>query len=128
MSTTLKHFFVFQDYDAVLPPNSYIFADDFQTNRQLVDYLNYLDGNDTAYLEYFKWRGMEQSNMPDHQRETGLCQLCRVLHGINVDNVFNPKFNTSNYSSIPLFGYPTSPRVVYSVKEEFFGTENLDCA
>lgn len=43
------------DYEAVAPPNSFIYAEDFETVQDLVDYINYLDKNDTAYLEYFRY-------------------------------------------------------------------------
>lgn len=43
-----------EDYATFLPKESYIFAEDFDTLESLVDYLNYLDGNDTAYLQYFE--------------------------------------------------------------------------
>nr|CAH04972.1 alpha3-fucosyltransferase [Ciona savignyi] len=44
------------DVIAVAPQNSFIHADMFNTAADLVNYLNYLDSNDTAYREYFKWR------------------------------------------------------------------------
>jgi len=40
-------------YDTVAPPHSYINVFDFDSVRDLADYLLYLDGNDTAYNEYF---------------------------------------------------------------------------
>ena len=45
-----------EDVLKIAPKNSFIFAEDFETPKALVDYLDYLDGNDTAYLEYHKWR------------------------------------------------------------------------
>ena len=45
-----------EDVLKIAPKNSFIFAEDFETPKDLVDYLDYLDGNDTAYLEYHKWR------------------------------------------------------------------------
>ena len=41
------------------PPNSYIHVEDFATGADLVSYLDYLDKNETAYLEYHQWRRME---------------------------------------------------------------------
>jgi len=38
------------------PPNSYILVEDFVTPEALVEYLDYLDHNDTAYMEYHTWR------------------------------------------------------------------------
>lgn len=42
------------DYNAAAPPGSFIFLEDFNTLRDLVTYLQYLDRNDTAYSEYHK--------------------------------------------------------------------------
>ena len=41
------------------PPNSYIHAEDFDSPAALVKHLNYLNSNDTAYLEYHQWRRQE---------------------------------------------------------------------
>ena len=38
------------------PVNSFIHYEEFKTPRDFVDYLKYLDKNDTAYMEYFEWR------------------------------------------------------------------------
>ena len=43
------------DYKDFAPPHSYINILDFPTIEKLVDYLKYLDSNDTAYNEYFAW-------------------------------------------------------------------------
>ncbi|EUB56139.1 Glycoprotein 3-alpha-L-fucosyltransferase A [Echinococcus granulosus] len=45
-----------EDYESVLPPYSYINVDDFKSISELVQYLLYLDRNDTAYAEYFAWK------------------------------------------------------------------------
>jgi len=47
-------------YEKVSPPHSFIHTDDFENVRQLADYLQYLDRNDTAYNEYFRWKGEGQ--------------------------------------------------------------------
>lgn len=44
-----------EDYESVLPPHSYINVDNFRSISELAGYLRYLDGNDTAYAEYFAW-------------------------------------------------------------------------
>ena len=45
-----------EDYEAVIPEKSAIFVDDYPDLSKLVDYVKYLDKNDTAYMEYFSWR------------------------------------------------------------------------
>nr|CAB3247531.1 alpha-(1,3)-fucosyltransferase 6-like [Phallusia mammillata] len=114
------------DYEAVSPPNSFIYAKDFSTPKKLVEYLKYLNKNDTAYKEYLKWTTDDLIDIPGHQRETDYCQLCRILHGINIDNIFNPIYQ-SHLRDIPLFGWPSKPRIVPSLAKWFYGTENSDC-
>ncbi|CAL4098692.1 unnamed protein product, partial [Meganyctiphanes norvegica] len=41
------------DYARHAPPDSYINALDFDTAKELAEYLLYLDKNDTAYAKYF---------------------------------------------------------------------------
>jgi len=45
-----------EDVEKIAPKNSFIFAEDFETPKDLVDFLDYLDGNDTAYLQFHQWR------------------------------------------------------------------------
>ena len=114
------------DYEAIAPPGSFIHAEDFDTPDDLVTYLMYLDLNGTAYKEYFKWRTMRVQDMPNYGRTTYECQLCRILHGINVDNVFKPNFR-SDQNDIPLFGYSNHPRVVPSLKKWYYNTSDPLC-
>ena len=57
-------------------PNSYIDVNNFQSIQELAAYLSYLDKNDTAYNEYFKWRyHYEVNNNID-----ALCEVCKAVH------------------------------------------------
>ncbi|CAK8691700.1 4-galactosyl-N-acetylglucosaminide 3-alpha-L-fucosyltransferase FUT6-like [Clavelina lepadiformis] len=114
------------DYEAVSPNHSFIYADDFENAEKLVEYLRYLDGNDTAYREYLAWRTHDTEEMPYHGRAVGLCQLCRILHGINVDNKYDENFE-EKYSEIPLYGHPKKPRIVHSLRNWFYGNEDKKC-
>ncbi|CAK8688124.1 unnamed protein product [Clavelina lepadiformis] len=114
------------DYEAVSPNHSFIYADDFENAEKLVEYLRYLDGNDTAYREYLVWRTHDPEEMPYHGRAVGLCQLCRILHGINVDNKYDENFE-EKYSEIPLYGHPKKPRIVHSLRNWFYGNEDKKC-
>ena len=77
-----------EDIEAVLPKNSYIFAEDFTTVDELFQYLNTLDQNDKKYQRYFQWHSKHwQNDFPDEvnpQRTDmhpyGFCQLCKLLH------------------------------------------------
>ena len=114
------------DYEAVAPPGSFIYAEDFQSPAQLVIYLNYLNKNDEAYRKFFEWRTMNITEMPQYGRTRGDCNLCRILHGINVDNVFNPRY-AKLQTYIPMFGYPNISRTVSSLGKWYYGTERQEC-
>lgn len=43
-------------YERVAPAHSFIHVDDFDSPKSLANYLRYLDRNDTAYNEYFRWK------------------------------------------------------------------------
>ena len=114
------------DYLAVVPPYSCIFAEDYKSPAELVKYLNYLDQNDTAFKEYFMWRTKNVTDMPQYGRKTGHCQLCRIIHGINVDNIYNPNYDKL-IAYVPMFGYSNKSRIVPSVGKWFYDTENKKC-
>lgn len=72
------------DVAAIAPPHSYIHVDDFKSPKKLVEYLNYLDKNDTAYREYHAWRFSEPDQnvhdediIPNHR--STLCRLCKKV-------------------------------------------------
>ena len=116
-----------KDYEAVAPPGSFIFAEDFKSPWELVAYLNYLDKNDTAYREYFKWRTEKVAATSQSDRMVGLCSLCRIIHGVNIDNIYNPNYEEMN-KYIPDFGFPTKPRVISSLADWFYGNETQECS
>ena len=49
------------NYTKLAIPGSYINVMDFKTMKDLADYLHYLDRNNTAFNEYFKWRQKYQT-------------------------------------------------------------------
>ena len=70
------------------PPNSFIFAEDFNSPRELVGYLDFLDENDGAYMDYHQWRTL----IPDEKtailkaKESSLpktaelfCKMCNFV-------------------------------------------------
>ena len=64
------------NYSELAPTKSYINIDDFQTTKQLTDYLRYLDRNETAYAEYFEWKRYFKVNF----FSPIFCDLCRALN------------------------------------------------
>ena len=62
------------NYTKLAIPGSYINVFDFNTVKDLADYLHFLDKNNIAYNEYFKWR--------QKYRKMSLvkfCSICEVL-------------------------------------------------
>ncbi|CAJ0606884.1 unnamed protein product [Cylicocyclus nassatus] len=71
--------------DSIVPPNSFIAVDDFDTVTELAAYLSYLMKNKTAYIQYFQWKlsyrvvFLDGANHNALERPWGFCQLCRLL-------------------------------------------------
>jgi len=61
-------------------PHSYINANNFKGPKELAEYLNYLDKNDTALEEYFKWKKHPLSpaylEYVKHTHCASICNLC----------------------------------------------------
>ena len=62
--------------DKITIPGSFINILDFLSVESLANYLLYLDKNDTAYNEYFRWR---RHFKPVHP-ESWTCQMCAALN------------------------------------------------
>lgn len=65
------------DYRAYAPVNSYINARDFDTPRQLADYLWLLHQNKHLYQNYLAWN---EDFIVDRFPNDGWCSLCEMLH------------------------------------------------
>ncbi|XP_066953051.1 uncharacterized protein [Macrobrachium rosenbergii] len=70
----------FGNYTATLPPKSYIDALAFPTPENLASYLLYLDRNDTAYNEYFRWKAYHLLPAAWSSLAKPWCDLCKRLH------------------------------------------------
>ena len=96
-------------YEGVLPPGSYINADDFESAEHLAEYLTKLDNNDTLYLEYFKSRRDYQCVNHCTINNPFLCRICdsltqlssehveRSVNQTEMMNLFHPKQNCIMY-------------------------------
>uniref|UniRef100_A0A8D8PUS8 Fucosyltransferase n=1 Tax=Cacopsylla melanoneura TaxID=428564 RepID=A0A8D8PUS8_9HEMI len=63
------------DYLHSAPVNSFIHVDDFSSPKQLAQYLHHLNENDTAYNEYFQWKGTGE-----FINTFFWCRLCTMVH------------------------------------------------
>jgi hypothetical protein len=74
------------DYERLLPKNSFIHVDDFETPSKLMEYIRYLDHNDTAFLEYFSDIGVAGygfgTSVTYEFNKFEMCILCDQLNGI----------------------------------------------
>ena len=62
------------DYLKVAPPNSYIHVDEFNSPRELAEYMHILDNNDELYNKYFRWKGTGE-----FINTKFVCRLCAML-------------------------------------------------
>ncbi|XP_066953047.1 alpha-(1,3)-fucosyltransferase C-like isoform X1 [Macrobrachium rosenbergii] len=79
----------FGNYFALAPPHSYINALDFPSAEALANYLLYLDKNDTAYNEYFRWKPYHHFPTNWDKRMNHWCELCRRLHTDNEPKTYH---------------------------------------
>jgi len=64
-----------EDYRRVSPPHSHIHVDDFESPKQLAEYLHKLDKNDELFNEYFQWKGTGRLI-----NTFFWCRLCSMVH------------------------------------------------
>ena len=77
------------NYSRIAPPHSYIDARQFPA-KQLADYLNKLDANDTLYSEYFDWKvNYDVESGQKQMTRHAICDLCRKLHQDNEPKVYS---------------------------------------
>ncbi|XP_011307915.1 glycoprotein 3-alpha-L-fucosyltransferase A isoform X2 [Fopius arisanus] len=63
------------DYAKSAPYRSYIHVDEFESPRELADYLHRLDHDDELYNSYFKWKGTGE-----FINTYFWCRVCAMLH------------------------------------------------
>ncbi|XP_078483184.1 3-galactosyl-N-acetylglucosaminide 4-alpha-L-fucosyltransferase FUT3-like isoform X2 [Ciona intestinalis] len=82
-----------KDIEYLAPPGSYIHTEDFESPAKLVEYLLYLDKNDTAYREYFNWvrnPGKEVERIKklySKSKERALCDVIMTRQRKIIDSV-----------------------------------------
>ena len=65
------------DYDRFAPPHSFIDVRQFESAKQLADYLRLLDQSDDLYARYFDWKINYRVTSPTMD---GWCDLCQMAH------------------------------------------------
>lgn len=73
-----------EDYQRAAPPHSYIHLEDFASPKELANYLNLLDRNDTLYNEYFLWKGTGEL-----VNTYFWCRVCAMLHDTHPPKVYD---------------------------------------
>ncbi|XP_071814734.1 uncharacterized protein [Apostichopus japonicus] len=74
-----------EDYQRVAPPNSFIYADDFDSVRELARYIRKVATNTTLYNQYHHWRQMGKAVLYTNSRvypfssTEGACALLNFL-------------------------------------------------
>ena len=63
-----------KDYERFLPPNSFIYAGDFDSAKSLADYIKKLDTHPALYKKYFEWYGTITPSQAIH-----LDSFCEML-------------------------------------------------
>eukprot|EP00058_Branchiostoma_floridae_P000548 XP_002586036.1 hypothetical protein BRAFLDRAFT_273851 [Branchiostoma floridae] len=66
------------DYERFAPPKSFIHVDDFNSPKELANYLKYLDQNDDEYNQYFAWKTQPPNNLPE-TLDGRYCEVCKKL-------------------------------------------------
>uniref|UniRef100_H2Z3S8 Fucosyltransferase n=1 Tax=Ciona savignyi TaxID=51511 RepID=H2Z3S8_CIOSA len=94
------------DLEYLAPPGSFIHADDFESPAKLAAYLLYLDKNDTAYREYYKW--VEEPG-PEMQRIKDL--YARTEEELLCDKILSND----------------SPNIIEKVTDFFYNSEREEC-
>ena len=89
------------DYDKVLPPHSYLYADDSVDPKKLMKKLEEISKDAVEYESYFWWkRHYIVKKYPTYRNVP--CQLCDILN--------NPKYvSKNNYSNFHEFWFRCLP-------------------
>nr|XP_039268205.1 4-galactosyl-N-acetylglucosaminide 3-alpha-L-fucosyltransferase FUT6-like [Styela clava] len=121
-----------QDLLRLAPKRSFLHIEDFESVGHLVNYLKYIDSNDTAYREFFEWREKEikmdfdkpkplreiaiSNNQKDwifsRQQAFGYCKLCRKLHAKD-SQVLGDIFTRKSISSLQEWWYGTESEACF---------------
>ena len=117
-----------ENYEAIAPPHSFIHVEDFNSSKDLVDYLNYLDRNDSAYAEYFAWRDKDAKSLFPYGKYMGFCALCRSLFGISIEDKrsFEEIYGKNGFKYSSGSGIKFN-HTIRSIHDWWLGNETKEC-
>lgn len=72
-----------EEYTRLTPPHSFIHVEDFEGPAELAKYLLYLDGNSSAYNEYFAWKSKYKVLNEHGYFGSPSLHLCRMCEAVN---------------------------------------------
>ncbi|XP_076308598.1 glycoprotein 3-alpha-L-fucosyltransferase A-like [Tachypleus tridentatus] len=72
------------DYSSMAPSGSYIDVRDFKSPKDLADFLDVLDRNDSLYSQYFKWKEEYDVIPPTAIEHSYLCELCKRMNNQDI--------------------------------------------
>lgn len=108
------------NYRDILPPDSYIDVKDFSTPFHLAQYLLKVDGNDTLYNSYFRWKAFYRFE-PD--KNTEACVLCKYLNEakdqVKVYDTIGDMWSEKEMCTPPEQFYSTVQRSAWTVDNMF---------
>lgn len=80
------------NYSNIVPPHTVINAKDYDSPKELAEYLKSLMASEDRYVEYLKNKEDYYAETLRDQSQKAYCQLCRMLH--------NPNHYQKSYYSI----------------------------
>ncbi|XP_063599453.1 4-galactosyl-N-acetylglucosaminide 3-alpha-L-fucosyltransferase FUT6-like isoform X1 [Penaeus indicus] len=72
-----------EDYRRMLPPNSFVHVDDYETPEDLAKYLKFLDSNREAYMKYHQWRHQYKIVQEHGYFGAPIYHYCRMCEALN---------------------------------------------
>ena len=82
-----------KDVESLLPPNSFLFLEDFASAFELTNYIEFLYNDDDAFFEYLEWRQkpfaeLFSPHLMKYQTNHGFCQLCSMLGALDSKQIY----------------------------------------
>ena len=69
-----------ENYQKLLPPDSFLHVHNFSSPAKLAEYITHLDNNDEAYLKYHAWRQESEIVFTNYHQFLWVCDICKKIH------------------------------------------------